>query len=325
MNVEKRGYHSEGDLVEVKPGMEKAVIKVARDVQSRLIPDESLNGLSQVKQVRITAQMLDVTDNLFEDLGFSWIYGANEKNYKNNAINVGIFEKGAIESMGVIYPLSVGFVKTFNSGEDILNLAINLLQATQDLVVSAIPTILVLDGHEGEFKITEEVIAGQSRVRYDEDDETMYTPIFKEAGTILKVKPIICGDGTIQMDLKVEVSNFKLRKSIKEETEEVNGGTFNENGGSKVSRSIETIVRIGDGETIFIGGLKRAVSQSGTSKVPMIGDVPLVGVFFKNQTVRSEGTDLFIKLRADIVGPYNTDDSGEEMSREIGRIYPKMK
>lgn len=335
IKIERQGYLTEGELIEVKPQGEKVIIALERDLKN-FKNSEAMPEIKNLKdQVRITAHILDVTDNLFEDLGFSWIYGPKREEKGN--ISVGIMEKGALESMGMVYPLSFNLVRTFNHGNDIFDLAVNLLQSTQDLVISAVPSILVLDGEEGEFKITEEVVAGQSRVHYDDERETVFTPIFKEAGIILRVRPVINDDGSILMGIKTEVSNFKLRKSIKEETTEINGGTFNELGGSKISRSVETVVRVGNGETIFIGGLKRATVQSMGSKMPFFGDIPALGMFFKNQMARNEVTDLFIKLKADIVGAYGVEDVDPRYfekgnlhmkEREIlnkERIYPKKK
>ena len=110
--------------------------------------------------------------------------------------------------LGNIYSSSIAISKQFNSGNDILNLGINLLESTQDLVVSARPSILVLDGVEGSFKVTEEVIVGEKREENDNNDRVISTPIFKEAGIILKVTPTIRKDGWIILKVVIEVSNL---------------------------------------------------------------------------------------------------------------------
>ncbi len=74
------------------------------------------------------------------------------------------------------------------------------------------PSIVVTDGAEGEFKITEEVIVGEEKQENDNTEKTTYTPIFKEAGIILKVTPTIGENNTVFLKVKIEVSNFKLKK-----------------------------------------------------------------------------------------------------------------
>ncbi len=120
----------------------------------------------EIQQVRITSQILDVTDNLFETLGFDWLYNNVGSIEKNSGLDISLIEKtGLSDSAGVSFGSGINLVRQFNNGNDVLGLGINLLQATQDLVISAMPSILVADGEEGEFKITEEVIVGEEKKR----------------------------------------------------------------------------------------------------------------------------------------------------------------
>jgi hypothetical protein len=324
INVEKHGYYSETDVIEVKPNGEKLVIELNRNGLPEKTKEEALRSkINSIKQVRITAQVIDVTDNLFEDLGFSWIYGANDSAY-NKGYNANILGAGTIEGIGTVYPMGMGIVKTFNNKEDIFNLAINLLQTTQDLVIKASPSLVVLDGEIGEFKTTEEIVAGQRKI-VNSNDEIEYVPIFKEAGTILKVRPIVYNDETIQLNLNLEVSDFKLKKSVQSGVYIENGGTYNEEGGSKTSRSINTVIRVKNGETIFIGGLKKTSVKNEISKVPVLGDIPVVKTFFRNEVVRNEKTELFVKIKAEIEGSYNPQiESNKYETRERTRIYPRI-
>jgi general secretion pathway protein D len=192
-----------------------------------------------------------------------------------------------------------------------------MLESNQDLVISAIPSILIADGEEGEFKIAEEVIVGEEKDENSETSKTTYTPLFREAGIILKVQPFIQDNDSIVLKIKIEVSNFKLKKA--ESSEET--GTYNSEGGSKIGRSIETTVKIKNGETIFIGGLKRATVHNLESKVPIIGNIPILGNLFKKRSIKNEATDIYIKLKVDI--PENSNDEFDSM--EIHKNYNKIK
>lgn len=273
----------------------------------------------EIQQVRITSQILDVTDNLFENLGFDWLYSNSGSINKNKGLDISLIGKAAVEGAGVSFGSGINLIKQFNDGNDILGLGINLLQATQDLVISAMPSILVADGEEGEFKITEEVIVGEEKKENDNTEKTTYTPLFREAGIILKVKPLIKENGTIFLKVMIEVSNFRLKKSEQENISS-DGGTYNSEGGSKIGRSIETTVKMKDGETIFIGGLKRAVVQNLDSRVPFLGTLPVINIFFKNQSVKREITDIYIKLKVDI-----EKDSWEKDSFDKTELHQKIK
>ncbi|WP_278537762.1 general secretion pathway protein GspD [Fusobacterium varium] len=273
----------------------------------------------EIQQVRITSQILDVTDNLFETLGFDWLYNNAGSVEKNSGLDISLIGKAALDSAGVSFGSGINLVRQFNNGNDVLGLGINLLQATQDLVISAMPSILVADGEEGEFKITEEVIVGEEKKENDNTEKTTYTPLFREAGIILKVKPLIKENGTIFLKVMIEVSNFRLKKNEKENMIS-EGGTYNSEGGSKIGRSIETTVKMRDGETIFIGGLKRAVIQNLDSQVPFLGTLPVINIFFKNQSVKKEITDIYIKLKVDI-----EKDTWEKDSFDKIELHQKIK
>lgn len=285
------------------------VVKASKELVDELDKDR--------EQIRVDAQILDITDNLFETLGFNWIYSNNGKVEGDKGWNMGFLDKSSLGGLGNIYSSSINVVKQFNGGNDVLNLGINLLEATQDLVVSARPSILVLNGEEGSFKVTEEVIVGEEREENDNNDRVISTPIFKEAGIILKVTPNIGKDGWINLKVVIEVSNFKL-KIDKEESED--SGTYNSEGGSKVGRSIETTVKIRDGETIFIGGLKKATVHNLDSKIPFFGTLPMINFLFKNQNISHEITDIYVKMKVNIVNNESDTFEKEEIHQRAQNI-----
>ena len=108
----------------------------------------------EVKQVRITSQIFDVTENLFEELGFDWLYSSSGSIEKNSGTDIGLLGNSSVEGAGSILSSGISLIRQFNSGSDILGMGLNLLQSTQDLVITAMPSIVVTDGAEGEFKIT---------------------------------------------------------------------------------------------------------------------------------------------------------------------------
>ncbi|STO30701.1 Pullulanase secretion envelope pulD [Fusobacterium necrogenes] len=261
---------------------------------------------SDMKQIRIDAQILDVTNNLFENLGFNWIYNNNENLKGNEDWNFSLLGSSSVTGLGNAYSSAISISKQFNAGSDILNLGINLLESTQDLVVSSRPSILVLDGEEGSFKVAEEVIVGEQKEEDEDNNRVITTPIFREAGVILKVTPTIRKDGWVILKVLIEISNFKL-KINKDEAED--SGTYNSEGGSKIGRSIETTIKIRDGETIFIGGLKKATVHNLNSQIPFFGTLPMIDIFFKNQNISHEISDIYIKMKVNIVN--NETDSFE--------------
>ncbi len=332
---------------------EKGIIYISGKKNRVLKIKKYLEDLdSHNKQVRITAQILDVTENLFEDLGFSWLYGGNSNNEKNG-ISTGVLTNSFVTGTGTLFSSVFTLVRNFNNDEDILKMSFNLLEGTQDLTISAVPSIVTTSGKEGVFKITEERIIGQEKTENDDNGKTTYTPIFREAGIILNVTPEIMKDNSIVLKINLETSDFKMQNYITDgkttytpifreagiilnvtpeimkdnsivlkinlETsdfkmqnyitdEEEND--YDGQGGSKVSRNLETTVRMKDGDTVFIGGLKKGIIQNSESRIPFISSVPVVGALFKNSSERKEVTDLYIRLKVDIVKDGGFKDAG---------------
>lgn len=252
------------------------------------------------KQVRVIAEILDVKENLFEELGVNWAYDSRKKMInENKGISIGTLVDSSIGDLGTVLGSNFTFVGKYNNSSDVLKATLNLLETTQDLKTKALPSLILLNGEEGSFKMVEEVIVGEDKEENNGNDTINYEPIFKEAGIILKVTPLIKKDNSIYLTISLEASDFKLKKSLSNRDE--NAGTFNSEGGSKVSRSLKTRVRLKDNEIILIGGLKRKSEQKVKNKVPVLGDIPLIGVLFRSTSTRLENTDLYIKLKAEII------------------------
>lgn len=324
--IEKIIIRTYGDVVDIVSLEKSNSIVITGNKKFVAEVEEFIKEIDkEVKQVRITSQIFDVTENLFEELGFDWLYSSSGSIEKNSGTDIGLLGNSSVEGAGSILSSGISLIRQFNSGSDILGMGLNLLQSTQDLVITAMPSIVVTDGAEGEFKITEEVIVGEEKQENDNTEKTTYTPIFKEAGIILKVTPTIEENGVIFLKIKIEVSNFKLKK-VKNENIAEDTGTYNSNGGSKIGRSIETTVKMRSGETIFIGGLKRSAAYDIDSQVPLLGDVPVLGIFFKSKELKKEKTDIYVRLKVDIEEE-NEEKKFNEINKQVEeienrKIYP---
>lgn len=249
---------------------------------------------SHNKQVRITAEILDVTENLFEELGFSWLYSENDGK-QTSGITTGILNDSNIRGIGSLFSSTFNLIRNFDNDSDFLKMTFNMLQGTQDLKISAMPSIVTTSGKNGIFKITEERIIGEEKVENSDNSKTTYSPIFREAGIILNVTPEIMKNNDIILKINLETSDFKMQNYI---TNEKNNSNY---GGSKVSRNIETTVKLKDGETVFIGGLKKVITQNNESSVPYFSAIPVIGSLFKSDAKKNEVTDLYIRLKIDVV------------------------
>lgn len=290
----------------------KNMVNISKNLKENIVyisgKEEKVNKIKKYlnsidnnnRQVRITAKIIDVTENLFEKLGFSWIYDENI-NFENNKLGFKILDNNGMIGIDKSYSTFASLLKTFKNDKEFLKFSLDLLQTTQDLKITSVPSIVTVNGEIGEIKITEEKIVGQEKEE-TENNKITYYPIFKEAGIVLRVIPEIMSEELINLKLEIESSDFKSSNLDSVNSTE---DSVNLNEGSKISRILKTTLKVKEGNEILIGGLKKEVVKKSINKVPIISSIPLVGNLFKYKSKEREKVDLYIKLKVDIIKNQN--------------------
>ena len=119
----------------------------------------------------------------------------------------------------------------------------------------------------------------------------------KDVGLMLKVRPQISENGTVKMAIYQEVS--KIDDATKN----------NANGPTTSKRSIESNVVVDDGNIIVIGGLLEDSYSQGEDKVPLMGDIPVLGNLFRSENRSRKKTNLMVFLRPIVVRDNATSDA----------------
>ena len=171
------------------------------------------------------------------------------------------------------------------------------LKSIGDTNVLSSPSIIVLNNQEAKILVgsTQPYVTSTTTTPSSGPTTTAETINFIDVGVKLYVTPIVHRDGFITMKIRPEVSSVLS-------VVETSGG--NEIPVVKTSEA-ETTVRIKDGVTIVIGGLIEDSNSDTRKKVPILGDIPLLGAVFRNQDMSSTKTEIAIFLTPTIV-------SGEE-------------
>ncbi|MDD3065170.1 MAG: secretin N-terminal domain-containing protein [Endomicrobiaceae bacterium] len=152
------------------------------------------------------------------------------------------------------------------------------------------PKLLVLNNQEASIDIVEEVPYLESKTTSSSTGDVTGTMAFKQVGIKLRVKPQINRDGSIVLQVSPEQS-FR--------TGEMVGGT---DGTPVVNTSkTTTTLMLRSGETAAIGGLIRETEDGTERKVPLLGDIPLLGYLFKGVEQNKTRYELTIFITAKIV------------------------
>lgn len=176
---------------------------------------------------------------------------------------------------------------TFNGAD--FDTLIQCLETTTDAKTLAAPKVLVVNGQEARFQV-----GGQLgfRVTTTTQTSTLQNVNFLNVGVVLTVTPRISRDNQILMHVKPEVST----------------GSVNQESGLPQSdtTNVETNTLLPNGRGMLIGGLIQEKDSNIQSKVPLLGDIWLVGKLFQRQTIDRQRSEVVIALVPRIV-PFDPD------------------
>ena len=249
-----------------------------------------------VKQVLIESRMVTVRDNVDEELGVRWGFTDTQS---NGAIS-GSIEGADSASSGVVpsidnrlnvnLPVSstsagrIGFQIAELVDGTILDLELSALETENKGEIIASPRITVANQHEA-------YIEQGTEIPYVQATSSGATSVeFKKAVLSLQVTPHITPDNRIILDLVV--------------TQDTRGETVTTPTGPAVAidtQEINTQVLVNNGETVVLGGIFQQTSTDDISKVPLFGDLPVVGNLFKNSSTNYEKRELLIFVTPKIV------------------------
>jgi pilus assembly protein CpaC len=121
---------------------------------------------------------------------------------------------------------------------------------------------------------------------------------FEEFGTRLNFLPIVLGNGKIHLEVEPEVSRLDAAAGTSIQGTIVPG---------RATQRVHTTVEMEDGQTLLLGGLIQRDNNGTTSKVPILGDLPLVGAAFRTVTYTDDEFELVVMVTPHLVDPMSCD------------------
>ncbi len=164
------------------------------------------------------------------------------------------------------------------------------LQTDQDTNILSTPNIVTLDNEEAELIVGQNLpfVTGSFTGTGSTDPNNPFQTIERQdVGLTLKVTPQINEGDTVKLE-------------IEQETSSVIPGTF-EQGIATRKRSIKTSVLVDDGGILILGGLIQEEVTDTESKVPLLGDIPIIGFLFRTQQTTKSKANLMVFLRPSII------------------------
>jgi len=194
---------------------------------------------------------------------------------------------------------------------DDFNLLIRALRAQGRLQVLSNPSIMAANNSPARIQVGETVRL-PAYTAISDTGQTSTTLEKEELGVILEVTPSINPDGFVRMAINPEISNLSQRTT-----------QISEDFSSPIitRRNADTTVTVQDGQTIVIGGLISDRFERRDRKVPLLGDLPIVGPLFRSNTEETAKTELLIVLTPHVIdSPAHFDRVDEITEGEIDRL-----
>jgi type IV pilus assembly protein PilQ len=293
---------------------------------SKLIPlIQSLD--TQTPQVLIEAKFVETTKNPKKDLGINW---------SGTLLNHQVVAGGSALSTGPGVPPTIpvnaqnqpaggfqfahgaggSFSTPWSSGAALLdigqaNFVFSYLSQDTESELLANPRVVTTDNVKARISIAEQFPIPN----FSFSEQTASLQIngfeYKDIGIILSVLPRVNKDDFITLEVAPEASSS------------TENATLQSGGGSAVqipiinTRTATTTVLIKSGNTLAIGGLMRVDNSDNYSKVPIMGDAPLVGSFFRSKSLSKTKRDLLIFLTPTIVRGESQETGYEKYAKGI--------
>lgn len=249
-----------------------------------------------VKQVLIETTIAEIS--LTDDLRLGFEFFIKEK------VKSGTISLGTLGQLGLRGGLQYAYIA---AGEN-LQALMELLQTDNRANILSRPRLMVLDNQEATIQVGDEVPTVTSEVSAtDIGAPSVQRNIqYRRTGLILTIKPTINAKGLLTLDISQEVSDATPTTSSSIDSPTIK------------TRRIRTSVVAGDGQTVALGGLMRESISRSQTKVPWLGDLPVIGYLFKSESSTKEKTELIVLILPRILS--SVDDTTrvtEELKQEL--------
>jgi len=302
---EKRGIGEEISIVADKSTNSLIISASPQDYEEILKVIEKLDVVRP--QVLVEALIADVSmDKLFQ-LGIEWttldkaveeeVRGFGGTRYSMEAAN--LYQR-ALQMEG----LMVGLMKGTTEGVPNIGALLQAYSKDTGFRVLSTPHILTLDNEEAKIVVGQNVpFVTSSRITEQETVVRSYE--YRDVGIILTITPHINPEGFVKLKIHQTVTNLAPEAMFAEAP-------------VTAKREAETTVTVKDKSTVVIGGLIRNDKTEVLHKVPVLGDIPVVGVLFRRKETTMERRNLLIFLTPHII---RTPEEAEALKEEKEKTF----
>ncbi|MGD8882541.1 MAG: type II secretion system secretin GspD [Desulfobacterales bacterium] len=270
---------------------------IMADQEDYLVLEEVIKKLDIPRSmVFIESLIMEVDMDKSLDIGIDWqAFGETSISGKETAIggqfsSQGLIDPGALAQGG----LTVGLIteQTNIAGLLVSNIAaiINAVKTDDEFRILSTPQVLTTDNEEARITVGENR-PYQTRSTTDPSGGTFESFEYRDVGKILKITPHVTEGRLVRMKISLEVTNIDLASTL----------TTSSTLPVTQKRTVDTTVIVKDSQTVVIGGLIEDSTTENETKVPVLGDIPILGWLFRDKSEANEKTNLYIFLTPRVI------------------------
>ena len=247
-------------------------------------------------QVFIEATIAEVTLNDTLKYGLEWFFDVGNSTVTFNTSTTTRTSKP--DPSKLIFAQPPGFSWLFATSD--VRLVLNALSQITDVKVISSPQLLVLDNEPARLQVGDQVpISVRSSTSVTDPEAPIVNEIeYRDTGVILDIIPRVNSNGMVVLDIIQEVSDVVPATTVGSTSTQVTSPTISQ-------RRIASTVAVGSGETVALGGLIRDRNENGTSGVPLLSDIPVLGNLFKTTSDVQRRTELLVLLTPRVIRDSN--------------------
>jgi general secretion pathway protein D len=323
---------STGGFIQADPSTNSLIISAPEPLyrQVRAVIDQ-LD--SRRAQVYVEAMIVEVDADRAAELGLQW-QGISGNKGDTNIIGLGTnFGSGLTNILGASQVIAQGTTGLAGvSGDQIsslngLNFAVahqigsrytlgvlaRALEANTGVNILSTPNLVTLDNEEAKIVVGQNVpfVTGTFTSTSTGTSNPFQTIERKDVGLVLRIRPQIGEGNTVRMTIFQESSAVLSTTAA---------GTANA-GPSTTKRSIESTVVVDDGDILVLGGLIEDSYNDTRSKVPLLGDIPVIGGLFRSENRSRKKTNLMVFLRPVVM---RTQEASNQLSMDRYELMRTM-
>jgi general secretion pathway protein D len=268
------------------------------------------------RQVLVEVALVEVTLQDNANLGVGWFI--NARNGITGQLGPGLPATPGAANPAPLTPGNLQLIQRLASGD--IRAVLNAFGSDNKAKVLASPQVMVLDNQKAQIKIGDRIsVQTQSQTVPGTTTGLVNSFQYLETGVLLAVTPRINSGGLVTLDVNQEVSSA--------DPTSITPSNPNPNVNS---RSAQTTVVVGSGETIVLGGLIREDNSRGTSGLPLLSKIPILGAAFGTQNFSTKRTELILVITPHIVSDaaqarQATEELRKKMPSLIGTLPPPAK